>query len=75
MNLFVLLPAGFLQGKDIEIIHVGCLIFGSSFTVSFWGNELYRHWQHVSDYKRQRAFYAKYPSCKESQDVELPRRN
>lgn len=43
--------------------------------VIFWGRELYMHRQHISDYKRPRAFYSKYPVYKESQDVELPRRS
>lgn len=33
------------------------------------------HWWHISDYRGMRAFYAKYTIYKESQDVELLRRN
>lgn len=32
MNLFVLLPAGFLQGDSIEVMLVGYLVFASLFT-------------------------------------------
>lgn len=75
MNLFVLLPAGFLWERErLRVMLVGCWVFRSLFIrlpceeISFTGIG-------ISDYKGMRAFYAKYTIYKESQDAELPRRN